>query len=164
MVRLLTDNGQCRQPGPSPPSVSLRRGLGDAGKAVSVDLLGERRQNGGDFFSRTNLWAFKLVVIGRRAICCRKIHAVLCWVPRCLVTIHVTWWARLAVVSRLPKLLTSWLAFLQPRHASRQTPIQKYSGTANVHTPSNTTCAPCELLGVRRSVRAATGTENLCGN
>lgn len=41
------------------PSVSLRRGFGDAGEAVHMDLLGERRQNGGGFPSRMKQYTFK---------------------------------------------------------------------------------------------------------
>lgn len=64
-VRLFTDNGQCRMPGPSsPPQSPCAGGLGDAGKAVHMDLLGERRQNGGDFSSRMNKQTFNLIVYG----------------------------------------------------------------------------------------------------
>lgn len=54
-------------PGPSSPSVSLRRGLGEAGKAVHMDLLGER-QNGGDFFSSMNQWKNKPILAQREYI------------------------------------------------------------------------------------------------
>lgn len=42
-----------------PPLVSLRRGFGDAGEAVHMDLLGETRQNGGGFPSRMKQYTFK---------------------------------------------------------------------------------------------------------
>lgn len=47
-VRVLISSGQRTVSG---PSVSLRRGFGDAGKTIHMGFLGERRQNGGDFSS-----------------------------------------------------------------------------------------------------------------
>lgn len=47
--------GLGRQGSASLCPVFLRRGLGDdAGKEIHMDVLGERRQNGGDFSSRMN--------------------------------------------------------------------------------------------------------------